>query len=151
MPLPTSNTSPVEDAYGRVVATAVSVKSSLDSAAGLIAAGEPLATSYLVNLFNVLNNAQATGLSIQGVTGLTDYARTALNNPSYDINAEFTASILACKAVTDWLLANMPSDGSGGFVGWRHKDAGQIQVVTVSADQLAPLAALIGTALATFA
>ena len=151
MPLPTSNTSPVEDAYARVVATAASVKSSLAGASALIAAGEPLATAYLVNLYGVLNNAQATGVAIQDVAGLTDYARTALNSPSYDINAEFMTSIVACKAVTDWLLANMPSDGNGGFIGWRHQDSGSIQVVTVTAADLAPLTALITAALATFA
>jgi hypothetical protein len=60
-------------------------------------------------------------------------------------------SIIACKAVTDWLLANMPSDGNGGFVGWQHQADSTIVRRSVDLATLAPLAALIAAALATFA
>lgn len=151
MPLPTSVPETAQDAFNRVVATAHSVSSNLKGVSALVAAGGDLWMDNLIGLYQALNASQVTGRSIQGVEGLSEYARSALSDPAYDIDAAFMASLAACKGVTDWLLANMPSDGAGGFVGWRRQADGTIQRVTMPTDQLKPLADLIDAALTTFA
>ncbi|MHC2108977.1 hypothetical protein [Methylobacterium sp. CM6246] len=151
MPLPTSAPQTAETAYRLVIATAQTCSVNLRGLKGLIDAGARVPLVALVGLYQALNGSQGVGRSIQGVEGLAEYAKEALQAPDYDIDAEFMRSIIACKAVTDWLLANLPNDGAGGYVGWTHEGDGQIVPLTVAADTLAPLAALIDTALATFA
>lgn len=151
MPLPTSVPETAQDAFNRVLATAQAVSTNLKGVQALIASGAPLAMDNLIGLYQALNAARSVGVSIQGVDGLADHARAALGDASYDIDAAFMASIVACTAVTDWLLANMPGDGRGGFLGWERQSDGTIQRVTVSAAQLAPLSSLIAAALVTFA
>jgi hypothetical protein len=150
MPLPTSVPETAESAFQRVLGTAQSVSSNLRGVGDLIASGGPVTMDNLIGLYQALNASQGVGLSIQSVEGLSDYAKEKLG-ASYDINAEFMKSIVACKAVTDWLLANMPNDGNGGFVGWQHQADGTIVRRTVDLATLGPLAALIAAALATFA
>ena len=150
MPLPTSLPETAESAFQRVVGLAQSVASNAKGVRDLIANAGPVMMDNLIGLYQNFNGAQAVGMSIQGVEGLNDHAREVLNDPAYDINAAFMGSIIACKAVTDWLLANMPSDGNGGFIGWRHQDDGSIQRVTVPVADLAPLLPLLDTAIATF-
>lgn len=150
MVLPTSIPTTARDAFNQVLSTAFSVKSNLAGVSNLISGGGPVLVDNLIGLYTNLNSSRAAGYTIQTVPGLADYAKTAMNDPNYDIVASFQASIVACKAVTDWLLANMPSDGNGGFVGWRKQADGTIQRVTVDLASLAPLQALIGTAIATF-
>jgi hypothetical protein len=150
MPLPTSIPETAESAFQRVLGTAQSVSSNLRGVGDLIANGGPVTMDNLVGLYQALNASQGVGLSIQGVDGLSDYAKDKLG-ASYDINAEFMKSIVACKAVTDWLLANMPSDGNGGFVGWQHQADGTIVRRGIDLAKIGPLASLIATALATFA
>lgn len=152
MPLPTSVPETAESAYLRVVATASSVKSNLSGVANLLSPNPPgpITMDNLIGLYQALNASQSVGLSIQGVDGLSDYAKGKLG-ADYNINAQFMASIIACKAVTDWLLANMPGDGKGGYTGWRHQADGTIARLTVDPATLAPLASLITAALATFA
>jgi hypothetical protein len=149
MALPTSVPETAESAFQRVLGTAQSVSSNLRGVGDLIANGGPVTMDNLIGLYQALNASQGVGVSIQGVEGLSDYAKEKLG-PSYDINAEFMKSIIACKAVTDWLLANMPSDGSGGFVGWQHQADSTIVRRGVDPATLGPLAALISAALATF-
>ena len=150
MPLPTSVPETAESAFQRVLGTAQSVSSNLRGVGDLIANGGPVTMDNLIGLYQALNASQGVGLSIQGVEGLSDYAKEKLG-ASYDINVEFMKSIVACKAVTDWLLANMPSDGNGGFVGWQHQADSTIVRRSVDLATLGPLAALIAAALATFA
>jgi hypothetical protein len=47
--------------------------------------------------------------------------------------------------------SKMPRDGNGGFVGWQHQADSTIVRRSVDLATLAPLAALIAAALATFA
>lgn len=150
MPLPTSVPETAESAFQRVLGTARSVSSNLRGVGDLIANGGPVTMDNLIGLYQALNASQGVGLSIQGVEGLADYAKDQLG-VSYDINAEFMKSIVACKAVTDWLLENMPSDGKGGFTGWQRLENGQIVRRQVDVSALQPLATLITAALATFA
>ncbi|MHB2205063.1 hypothetical protein [Methylobacterium sp. CM6257] len=150
MPLPTSVPETAAEAFNRVLSTAFSVKTNLTGVRDLIAGGT-IYMDNLIGLYQALNASQGVGLSIQGVEGLSDYAKQAVGNPDYDIDAEFMASVIACKAVTDWLLANMPSDGNGGFLGWRLQQDSTVQRVIVDRNTLGDLAALIDTALATFA
>ncbi|WP_267355575.1 MULTISPECIES: hypothetical protein [unclassified Methylobacterium] len=152
MALPTSVPETAESAYLRVVAIAASAKSNLSGVANLLGPNppSPITMDNLIGLYQALNASQAVGLSIQGVGGLSDYAKDKLG-ADYDINAQFMASIIACKTVTDWLLANMPGDGKGGYTGWQHRADGTIGDVTLNPATLAPLASLITAALATFA
>jgi hypothetical protein len=149
MALPTSVPETAESAFQRVLGTAQSVSSNLRGVGDLIANGGPVTMDNLVGLYQALNASQGVGLSIQSVEGLSDYAKGKLG-PSYDINAEFMKSIIACKAVTDWLLANMPGDGKGNFFGWQHQADSTITRRAVDLAMLAPLSALIAAALATF-
>lgn len=151
MPLPTATTINVEQAFTRVIATANTVKSNLSGVASIISMGNSVSVDNLIHLYTVLNDSQSIGAGIQGVDGLADYAKTALNDPNYDIDAEFATSIVACTAVTTWLLANIPNDGKDGFVAWRKQDDGKIQRITIPAIELSELAGLISLALATFA
>lgn len=150
MPLPTSIPETAESAFQLVLGTARSVSSNLRGVRDLQANGGPVTMDNLIGLYQALNASQGVGLSIQGVEGLSDYAKDKLG-VSYDINAEFMKSIVACKAVTDWLLANMPGDGKGGFTGWQRVENGQIARRQVDVSTLEPLADLIDAALATFA
>ena len=151
MPLPTSSPETAEGAFQRVVGTAQSVKSNIGGVRSLIANSGPVQMDNLIGLYQNLNGAQALGITLQSTPGLNEVAQAVTGNPKYDIGAEFMGSIVACMAVTDWLLANMPGDGSGGFTGWRHQGDGSIQRVTVPVDSLAPLVPLLDAAAATFA
>jgi hypothetical protein len=151
MPLPTSLPETPESAFQRVLATAQTVSTNLRGVGTLIANGGPVYMDNLIGLYQALNASQGVGLSIQGVEGLSDYAKTVLADPDYNIDADFMISLVACKAVTDWLLENMPSDGADGFVAWRKQDDGSIQRITVPVDQLMPLQSRISAALTTFA
>jgi hypothetical protein len=151
MPLPTSIPETAPDAFRRVLATAQNVSSNLRGVLNLL--NTPDATIYmdnLVGLYMSLNNSQNVGRSIQGIEGLGDYAKTVMNDPNYDIDVAFFTSVIACKAVTDWLLANMPGDGAGGFVKWKKQTDGTIKDITLTPADIQPLGALIETALATF-
>jgi hypothetical protein len=151
MPLPTSAPQTAETAYRLVIALAQTCSVNLRGVKGLIEAGTRVPAVALVGLYQALNGAQDAGIAIQGVEGLADYAKEAMGDPAYDIDAEFMASIVACMAVTDWLLANMRNDGAGGVVGWVRNAEGQFDPLTVPAEDLAALSALIDAALATFA
>lgn len=150
MPLPTSVPETDEVAYERVVALASSVKSNLTGVDNLLANGGPVLMDNLIGLYQSLNGAQTAGIAAQGVPGLSDYAKTKLG-ADYDIDAQFLSSIIACRAVTDWLLAHMPGDGQGQFFGWQHQADGTITRLTLDPSTLAPLAPLIAAALSTFA
>ncbi len=151
MPLPTSVPLTAEVAFQQVLGTAQSTTSNLRGVRDLIANGGPVLMDNLIGLYQALNASRDVGLTIQGFEGLADYARTALNDPAYDINAAFMTSVVACKAVTDHLLAIMPGDGNGGYTGWRVGSDGKIDRVTVDVSTLGPLRDLIAAALATFA
>lgn len=151
MPFPTSVPVTAEAAFQQVLGTAQSVSSNLRGVRDLIANGGPVMVDNLIGLYQALNASRDAGLTIQSVEGLADYAKTALNDPAYDINAAFMASVVACKAVTDHLLTIMPGDGNGGFIGWRVGSDGKISRVEVAASTLGPLRDLINAALATFA
>ena len=151
MPLPTSAPQTAETAYRQVTDLAGFCSNNLRGIRGLINAGTRVPLVALVGLYQALNGSQDVGLSIQGVEGLSEYAKQAQRDPDYDINAEFMDSIGACMAVTDWLLANMRNDGAGGVVGWVRNADGQFESLTVSAQDLEPLGVLIDAALATFA
>lgn len=105
---------------------------------------------HLISLYVTLNSSRTMGIALQSTPGLSDYTKTVMNDPNYDIVAAFQTSIIACTAVTDWLLANMPNDGNGGFLGWRKQPDGTIQRITVDVASLAPLQTLIVNAKATF-
>ena len=151
MPLPTSVPVTADAAFAQALGQAQSVASNLRGVRDLVANGGPVLMDNLIGLYQALNGAQATGRTILGVEGLADYAKAALNNPEYDIAADFMASVIACKAVTDHLLATMPGDGNGGFTGWRVGADGKIDRLTVDVGTLGPLRDLISAALATFA
>lgn len=151
MPLPTSIPVTPEAAFQQVLGTAQSVSSNLRGVRDLIANGGPVLMDNLIGLYQALNASRDTGIAIQGVEGLPDYAKTALNDPAYDINAAFMTSVVACKAVTDHLLATMPGDGNGGLVGWRVGSDGKIDRLTVDVATLGLLRDLIDAALTTFA
>lgn len=150
MPLPTSAPQTAETGYLLVVATANAVSSSLNGIKGMIDSGMPLQIDNLIGLYQSLNSAQAQGLNIQSIPGLNAYAKQATGNPDFEIEAEFMRSIIACKAVTDWLLANMPGDGNGGFLGWQHRPNGSITKVVIDVEALAPLSGLVAAAAANF-
>ncbi len=150
MPLPTTLPETAESAFQRVVGTAQGVASNIGGVRSLIANGGPVQMDNLIGLYQNLNGAQALGLTLQSVEGLNEAARQVTGDPDYDINAAFMASIIACMAVTDWLLANMPGDGNGGFIGWRHEADGSIQRVMVPINDLVPLVPLLDAAAATF-
>jgi hypothetical protein len=151
VPLPTSLPKTAPDAYNLVVATAFGAKTNLEGVNNLINLGAPVLIDSLIGLYTNLNTAQRSGREIQGVEGLAEYAKERTGDPEFDINTEFMKSIIACKAVTDWQLANMPGDGNGRFFGWEQQPDGSLGDVYMSTEQLLPLAALIATALATFA
>lgn len=151
LPLPSSLPMSAETAFQTVLTTAQGVSSNLRGVRDLIVNGGPVTMDNLIGLYQALNASQGVGLSIQGVEGLSAYAKEKLGNPDYDIDASFMASIIACKGVTDWLLLNMPGDGQGGFIGWQHRIDGAITRVTVDLETLAPLTDLLDAALATFA
>ena len=151
MPLPTSIPVTSEAAFQQVLFTAQSVSSNLRGVRDLINNNGPVLMDNLIGLYQVLNSSRDVGLTIQGVEGLTDYAKTALNDPTYDIDSAFMTSVIACKAVTDHLLTAMPSDGNSGFIGWRVGSDGKIDRVIVDVTTLGQLRDLIDAALATFA
>jgi hypothetical protein len=87
--------------------------------------------------------------SVKNTPGLTAYARTALNNSTYDMVADITDVVNKMVAVTNWIEANAPKDAAGtGVVTQRLVPNTVATRVTASAASLAPLAPLLDSLIA---
>lgn len=151
MTLPTSVPLTAEQAFDQVLTTARGVTTKLAAMQASIAAGNPIDVDTLISLYLVLNGSRSAGVAIQSVPGLPDFAKGAVGDPNYDIVASFQTSIVACKAVTDWLLANLPGDGGTNFYCWQKLADGTMGRVSMPVAQLADLSNLIDAAQKTFA
>lgn len=81
--------------------------------------------------------------------GLVAYAQQQVNDPSYDIAAEFTAMRNAMVSARDGLIGMFPKDGSG-FLLFLSLDAlGNDVVRTFTQAQLAPAVSQIDAVIAT--
>ena len=80
--------------------------------------GEGCPAERLVNLHTKLKRARQFGQTINAVPGISDYAKTAFNDPNYDLVAEYVAVLDAGDLVTDWIEQNVPHAGKfyAGFV-----------------------------------
>ena len=111
-------------------------------------AASDLASARIFDLFRQLKQ-ERTGLSTAGATsGLAQYARDQKTPFAGDVVAEFTAVIAAIDGVTDWILANFPTDGSGFLLAQTWGPSGPVDRLFTPAA-LAGFRAQLDTLLAT--
>jgi hypothetical protein len=140
MPLPTSKALTAQAVYDRIAEVAQGVLSQSQMVRAL--SGKPILVNTLIGLHQVLRDARAYGLSVQGTAGLVEYAQAATGDAAYNILGAFASVLDTGAAVTDWIAANVPNDGAGGYVGFTLTN-GDFQGAQLSADQAAPLGPLL--------
>ena len=92
--------------------TAASTKVNCQNVRNEAAAGN-IPSSRILNLFIELRQNRVQLAAAAGTSGIGAYAQAAKNLPGLDVVAEFTAMLAAFDAVTAWINANFPKDGSG--------------------------------------
>lgn len=56
---------------------------------------------------------RARMVAIASMPGMVAYAQSQINNPTYDVTAEFITMRNALDAVISWIITNFPKDASG--------------------------------------
>ena len=86
--------------------------------------------------------------ALAGTPGLAEYARAQLNDPGYDIVAEFTAMRAQLINLRNSLMGAFPT--SGGFLAYEQLDGTGVKVTrTFTAAQMAAGVVLMDAAIAT--
>lgn len=86
--------------------------------------------SQLVIASNELNNLPA---------GIVAYAQAQENDDQYDVGAEGAAALSTIEDVQDWIIENLPKDGSGFLLERSLGADGGVTLRTVSSAQTAGL------------
>lgn len=102
----------LSDAWERARSLAGQIKSQTqslrnDSAAGAIDAFR------LVDLATMLAGAKVLFLRASGLAGIVNYARSQIDDPTFDVVANFTAMIAQVDNLISVITTNFPKDGSG--------------------------------------
>jgi hypothetical protein len=96
-----------------------------------------------------LGRAIADLTSLATTPGLVDYAKSQVDDPAYDVVAEFTAMRAAMVACRDGLISTFPKDGSDFLLYQTFNANGSLATRTFTAAQMAGSVALIDAVLAT--
>lgn len=95
----------LRDIAGNIKSRSINLKNALEAST---------ATSDVI-LFYCGNIAdmRARMVAIAAMPGMVAYAQSQINNPSYDVTAEFITMRNAIDAVISWVITNFPKDVSG--------------------------------------
>lgn len=105
----------------------------------------------------VLNMIQHCGIVIGSMNawastpGLAAYAQEQVNNPAYDVVAEFQAMRAALVDLRDYLIGAFPKDANGWILYQSIQASGIVAVRTFTAAQLAAALAKIDAVIASIA
>lgn len=139
-----------EQAFGRIRAQAAATKQYLTTQKA--AMQQPLCpASTPLAVIQHLGQVAALMAGLAAVPGLADYARAQVNDPLYDIVAEFNAMKAAIDGARDTLIGMFPKDVNGWLLYQSLQPDGTIQVRNFTAAQLAPAVVQIDGVLATIA
>lgn len=146
MAFPASNGSiplTLEGAWALARSAAQTVQQNAISLNAQIASGSVSSQAILgtCGLFATLN---VTLSQCAAVPNLAAYAQAQVSNPGLDVAGDFNTMQTALVAVITWISQNFPSSAFLSFSG-----DGQPVYVNFSQAQLAPLAALLTTLIAT--
>ena len=86
--------------------------------------------------------------TLAATPGLVEYARSQLNDPTYDVVAEFQAMRALMVSTLDNLITMFPKDGSGYLLYQTMNSNGILVTRIFGTAQLAPAVALIDTLIA---
>jgi hypothetical protein len=89
--------------------------------------------------------------AIAATPGLAAYASDQVNDPTYDVVAEFNAMRAAMVNARDSLMAMFPKDGSGFLLYQSFTASGGLQYRTFTAAQLAAAVAQVDSVIAAIA
>lgn len=132
----------VEQAFDRIRAQAFASKQYLTSQRGLMT--QPTCLSNVVlGVIQHLGNASTIMGNLAATPGLATYAKSQVDDPNYDIQAEFIAMRDAMTSARDSLIASFPKDGNGWLLHQKLEPAGTVTERTFTAAQLASAVLLI--------
>jgi acetolactate synthase regulatory subunit len=87
--------------------------------------------------------------ALAATPGLAEYAKAQVNDPAYDVAAEYIAMRNAMVAARDDLMGRFPKDGGGFLLYQTLTIEGVIQHRTFTAAQMAPVVTLMDAVIAT--
>ena len=137
-----ASTSTKQQALQTLCGLASSIKTRLNNTANAMEQGRATG-STLVSVAGELVSAGTTLTQLEAVTGLSDYAAEQFNRPDLDLFAERDVVVSKIQAVVGWIFNNLPTDTEGYFAVKKFNAQGYVEERAMSAEELAPLVALI--------
>lgn len=111
MAFPASNGA-LSDVLERACRTAIQMKALAERTSARLASEDASATE-VIELFKQLRSYRSALSDAAAAPGIVAYAQDQLGDGALDVATEFNAMLAAVDAVTGWVQANFPRDGSG--------------------------------------
>jgi hypothetical protein len=115
MAFPSSNGSiqiSLAEAWADARSVAANIKSRAQQVSSAAAAGT-LTGDAALSLSQYLADAKVQLQRDAAVSGISAYAQNQVGDPALNVAAEFTNMLTQIDAVTAWIVANFPKDGTG--------------------------------------
>lgn len=132
----------LSEKYRTFKAQASRLKSHLMTFRSELAAG-PIASDKLIDFYKTLGRDRARLIAFSGTVGITQHAKDAENNQSYDIVAEISSIVDDLDSTIAWIDTTIPQ--SGGYVLSEQLLGGVVTPRSFSASATAPLRTLLQT------
>lgn len=130
------------DAYATGAAMCQATLLMVQDQRRLMLASSDVPVEPLTRLFDGLRECRDVGQSLISVDGLDAQARSVMG-ADFSIVAWFSAVLQAGTLVTEWLIANLPSDGNGGIVLREFVTGARTREKTIPSGDLTPVVALL--------
>jgi hypothetical protein len=136
------------DAFGRLRSQAASTKGFLQTHRAMMVAPTCDAQAAL-EVIRHLGHVGGLMSSWASTPGLAAYARAQVDDPNYDVVAEFNAMLSAINSAKTTLINMFPKDGSGYILYQKIQANGSLENRTFTAVQLVGAVAEIDAVIAT--
>lgn len=125
-----------QQAFDELRRLAVASKAYLQNRRNLLIQAT-VSSSVLIELINHYRTTLAAMAALASTPGLAAYAQAQVNDPTYDIVAEYVAMRDAMTVARDELIVSFPKDGSGFLLYQQLTGDGTIVLRTFTTAQVA--------------
>jgi hypothetical protein len=115
MALPSSTSPILNQSLNLILAVASNIRENGSNAVTTLAGGS-VSTDYVFRLLDQLQSTIVTLNQVKNTAGLSTYATTQLPGYAGTLLTDINATIAACQACIDWVVANFPKDSTATWL-----------------------------------
>lgn len=99
------------DGFRTANGTALALKNEMTIRVANMAAGN-VGVDYILDIVDRLVKAVVVLNSVAAIPGIGAYAQAQINDQNLNLATEFAAMVSAAETARNWIVTNMPSDGT---------------------------------------